>query len=116
MRKKKKNKSQGKKTGNPLGSILSGGFLANPRTAKNLPFLLFIALLAIFYIGNSYTAEKKIRRIEKLQKELKELRYDHIYTKSKLMSKSRQSEVASSLGSQGIKESRVPPAKIYTED
>lgn len=114
MSKKKKNK--GNRTGSSVGNILSGGFLTNKRTAKNLPFLLFIAFLGVIYIANSYTAEKKIRRIEKLQKELKELRYDHIYTKSKLMSKSRQSEVATSLGSEGIKESRVPPAKIYIED
>jgi hypothetical protein len=116
MTKKKKHTSKGKRSGNSLGSILGGGFLTNEKTTKNLPFLFFFAFLAIIYIANSYTAEKKIRRIEKLQKELKELRYDHIYTKSKLMSKSRQSEVATNLGSEGIKESRVPPAKIYTKN
>lgn len=116
MSKKKKQSKKGKKQGTSLGSILGGGFLTNEKTAKNLPFLLFLAFLGIIYIGNSYTAEKKIRRIEKLQKELKELRYDHIYTKSKLMSKSRQSEVAESLSDEGIKESRTPPAKIYLEE
>jgi len=116
MSKKKKQSIKGKKQGASLGAILGGGFLTNERTAKNLPFLLFLAFLGIIYIGNSYTAEKKIRRIEKLQKELKELRYDHIYTKSKLMSKSRQSEVAESLEKDGIKESRVPPAKIYLKE
>jgi hypothetical protein len=116
MSEDKENRTTSKDKGNSLGSFLSGGFLTKGKTAKNLPFMLFLAFLAIVYIGNSYTAEKKIRRIEKMQRELKELRYDHIYTKSKLMSKSRQSEVATSLGKEGIKESRVPPAKIYTED
>jgi hypothetical protein len=99
-----------------LQSILGGGFLANKRTAENLPFLLFLALLALVYIGNSYYAEKNIRKIEKLQKEVKELRYEHIYTKSKLMYKSRQSEVAESLSEEGIKESRTPPGKINVEN
>lgn len=98
-----------------LQSILGGGFLANKKMAENLPFLFFLALLALLYIGNSFYAEKNIRRIEKLQKEVKELRYEHIYTKSKLMSKSRQSEVAESLSEEGIKESRTPPGKIKVE-
>ncbi len=111
---KNKNKNVGKTT-RSLQSILGGGFLANKRTAENLPFLLFLAWLAIIYIGNSYYAEKNIRKIERLQKELKELRYEHIYTKSKLMSKSRQSEVAEGLQEEGIKESRTPPGKIKAE-
>lgn len=114
-----KNKSKKSKVGNTarsLQSILGGGFLANKKTAENLPFLLFLALLAIIYIGNSYAAEKNIRKIEKLQKELKELRYEHIYTKSKLMSKSRQSEVAESLSEEGIKESRTPPGKMKVDN
>jgi len=114
MGKKDTNKKTGKTT-RSLQSILGGGFLANRKTAENLPFLLFLALLAIIYIGNSFYAEKNIRKIEKLQKELKELRYEHIYTKSKLMSKSRQSEVAESLSEEGIKESRTPPGKIKAD-
>lgn len=109
----KKNKG---KTARSLQSILGGGFLANKKTAENLPFLLFLALLAVIYIGNSYYAEKNIRKIERLQKELKELRYEHIHTKSKLMSKSRMSEVADGLSEEGIKESRTPPGKIKAEN
>lgn len=99
-----------------MQNLLGGTFLANKKTAENLPFLFFLALLAIVYIANSYYAEKKIRNIEKLQKEVKELRYEHIYTKSKLMSKSKQSEVAETLSEEGIKESRTPPGKIKAED
>ncbi len=115
MEKDTKNNRSGK-TAQSLQSILGGGFLARKKTMENMPFLLFLAFLAIIYIGNSYYAEKNIRRIEKLQKELKELRYEHIYTKSKLMSKSRQSEVAESLSDRGVKESRTPPGKIKTEE
>jgi len=115
MGKKNKNKKVGN-TARSLQSILGGGFLANKKTAENLPFLLFLALLALIYIGNSFYAEKNIRKIERLQKEVKELRYEHIYTKSKLMSKSRQSEVAHGLSEEGIKESRTPPGKIKAEN
>lgn len=112
MTKKKKNKKQGNKLAHRLQSILGGGFLANKKTLENLPFVLFLAFLAIIYISNSFYAEKNIRQIEKLQRELKELRYEHIFVKSKVMSKSRQSSVAATLKDIGIKESRVPPKKI----
>jgi hypothetical protein len=108
------NKSGRRKTGS-LQSILGGSFLTSGKTAKHLPFLLFLAFLAIIYIGNSYYAEKNVRKIEKLQKEVKELRYEHIYTKSQRVSKSRQSEVANTLSNKGIKESMVPPKKIVVE-
>lgn len=104
-----------KKTARSLQSVLGGGFLANKRTAENVPFLLFLAFLGLIYIGNSYYAEKKIRKIEHLQKEVKELRYNFIYTRSQLMSKSRQSEIAKTLSYEGLKESRTPPKKIISE-
>lgn len=115
MAKDKAENNQGRRRNRSLGSILGGGFLASGQTAKHLPFLLFLAFLAIIYIGNSYYAEKNVRKIEKLQKEVKELRYEHIYTKSQRVSKSRQSEIANSLSKEGIKESMVPPKKIVVE-
>ncbi|MCB0806488.1 MAG: hypothetical protein KDC05_11875 [Bacteroidales bacterium] len=112
---KKGDTNRTKKTAGALQSILGGGFLANKKTAENMPFLLFLAFIALIYIGNSYYAEKKIRKIERLQKEVKELRYDYIYNRSQLMSKSRQSEIAKTLSLEGIKESRTPPKKIINE-
>jgi hypothetical protein len=103
------------KTTRSLQNLLGGGFLANKKTTENLPFFLFLAFLAIIYIGNSFYAEKNIRKIERLEKEMKELRYEHIYMRSKLMSKSRQSEVAESLSDLGIKASRTPPGRMKAD-
>lgn len=102
-----------------LGSfknILGGSFLTNKTTRKNFSFLLFLAFLGIIYIGNSYYGEKNIRKVERMQKELRELRYKHISTKAKLMQGSRQSKVAATLEKKGIKESTVPPKKIIELD
>lgn len=98
-----------------LQSILGGGFLTREDTTKHFPFLLFLAFIGVIYIGNSYYAEKNIRRIERLQREVKELRYEHIYVKSLRVSKSRQSEIAKELSGKGIKESTVPPQKIIVD-
>ena len=99
-----------------LQNILGGNFLTKEATTKHLPFLLFLAFLALIYIGNIYYAEKNIRRTEKLQKELKELRYEYVSVKSKLLQNSQQSKVAMGLASKGIKESTVPPNKIFVEE
>jgi len=106
-----------KKTGKAINlksirKILGGGFLTDEQTSKNMPFLLFLAILAFLYIGNSYYAEKKIRKIESKHKELRELRYNYVDTKSKLLQRSRASKVAESLSGKGIKQPTVPHKKI----
>ncbi len=92
--------------------IMGGRVLSRNSTRKFLPFLFFLALLAVIYIGNTYYAEKKIREINELKNELKELRYDYITSKSELMFHSKQSEIVNMLRSTGIKESKEPPRKI----
>ena len=79
---------------------------------RQMPFIFFIALLAILYIANTYYAEKTIREINQTKKELKDLRSEFIYTKSELMFSSRQSEISKMVADMQIKESTVPPRKI----
>ncbi|MEZ5195413.1 MAG: FtsL-like putative cell division protein [Bacteroidales bacterium] len=111
----KKNKNTSKSAAKGIQSFLGGSFLTRESTSRNFPFLLFLAGLAIIYIGNSYYAEKNIRQVESLQKQLKEIRYEYISIKSDLMQNNRQSKVAGNLANKGIKESTVPPKKIFTE-
>jgi hypothetical protein len=98
-----------------LSSIFSGTFLTNEKNIKHLPFILFLALIAIFYIANGYYADDKIREFNKVSNELKELRSEYISTKSELMFASKQSEIAKSALALGLKESLVPPIKIEVD-
>jgi hypothetical protein len=93
-------------------NVISGSFLSKDITLKFLPFIFHITFLAICYISNGYYAENKIRQLNKLTSELKELRSEFIITKSDLMFISKQSEVAKSALGLGIKESKEPPRKI----
>ena len=77
-----------------------------------MPFILFITLLLMIYISNSYYAEGLIRDIDKTKKELKEMRAEYITTMSRLMYVSNQSEVARLLSGFEIKESTEPPYRI----
>lgn len=95
-----------------LSSVFSGTFLTSESSLKHVPFILFLALIAILYIANGYYADDKIREVNKINNELKELRSEYISTKSDLMFVSKQSEVAKAAEPLGIKEPIVPPMII----
>jgi hypothetical protein len=94
--------------------VINGNFLTNKSSVKQAPFVMFLTLVALLYISNSYYAERKIRQINKINNEIKELRSEYITSKSKLMFVSKQSEVAKTAEEMGlpIKESTTPPGKI----
>lgn len=113
----KKSNARGKKNRNSflkgVLSVLDGTILTKDRAVKSAPFLLYVAFLAILYIANSYFAEKKTIQIEKIKKEIKELRSESIFVKSKLMFNSRQSEINRRISVYGLKESVNPPVKVH---
>ncbi|MFI5219129.1 MAG: FtsL-like putative cell division protein [Bacteroidia bacterium] len=82
---------------------------------KALPFIFFFTGLVLLYIANSYSTEKIIREIDASTRDIKELRSEYISTKSELMFKSNQSQVAGAVLPAGLKESRVAPKKITVE-
>ena len=96
--------------------VLGGTFLTRKRAIQLLPFMLYLALLALIYIGNTYYTERKIRRMDDLRDELKELRYEYISTKSTLMGQKKQSTLINYLEEDGVKASTIPPKKIFIED
>ncbi len=102
-----------KKDRRPIHNILGGDYLSKESVIGNLPFLIFIAMLALIYIANTYYAEKTVKEIEKTKVELKELRYQYITTKATLMYYSKQTEIASRALKFGLKETTIPPYKIF---
>ncbi len=102
-----------KRISKPIQSLLEGDFLSREGVVTNLPFLAFLAIIAIIYIGNTYYAEKTFKEIEATKIELKELRYQYITTKSNLMYLSKQSEIAGRAKLLGMTETKVPPYKIF---
>jgi len=78
----------------------------------NMRFFCFLVVLAALQIANNQMAENYARNITKTEKEVKQLRWQYMTTASSLMQKSKQSEVAKLVGTQGLKELRIPPYKI----
>lgn len=92
------------------------GIFSNRNLVNSLPFIFFLTILALVYIANSYQAEKTIREIDSISKELKTLRTEYISESSELMFLSKQSEVAKAVINQGLEESVEAPMKIIIND
>lgn len=99
--------------GRSIQSILDGSILTREAIVRLLPFILYVTFLAMIYIANTYYAEKTVRKIDKVTKQIKELRYEHVSAKSELMYYSKPSEVARLTEATGLKQSTTPPVKIY---
>ena len=108
---------KGNKVVRSVSNVVSGSFLSKDTSIKNLPFIFFLSFLAICYIANGYYADDQVRKVNKLNNEIKELRTQYIVVKDSLVIKSKQTEVARALAKlqTGIKESVVPPKKIIVE-
>lgn len=76
---------------------------------KQVPFFLFLACLAVFYIYNGHYADKAIRNINLTAKEVKELQYEYKTIKSEVMFRSQQSELAKAVAPLGLKEMTASP-------
>ena len=71
---------------------------------KQVPFFLFLAMLAVLYIFNGHYADKMIRNINRTAKEVKELKYEYVNVKSELMFQSKPSELIKAVEPLGLKE------------
>ena len=79
------------------------------RIVKNIPFFLFLAVLAILYIYNGHHADKLVRRIAVTEKNIKELEYEYKTVKSDLIFRSKASELIKAVEPLGLREPKLPP-------
>jgi len=96
--------------------MFTEGVISKESATNLLPFIVFIAFLAMIYIGNRHFAENNIRDIDKLSKEVKELSWDFKTLKADLMLKSTQTEVANEVDTLGLIEPNEPPKKIVIRE
>jgi hypothetical protein len=98
-----------------ISKLFNDGLVSKEAATDALPYLCFLALLGMIYIANSHFAVNNVRRIDKLNKEVKELRWEYKSLKADLMFKSKLTEVAKKVDTLGIKELIEPPKKIIVK-
>lgn len=79
---------------------------------QQIPFFLFLALLAVIYIYNGHRADKTERAISKTTRELKELQFEYKTVKGDVLFRSKQSELVKAVEPLGLKELTVAPAVL----
>lgn len=95
--------------------ILGGGILTEDFIIKHTRMIVLVVILLFAFIGNRYTCMQKLREIDKLQKELKEVRFEALSISSELTGNSRQSQVEMLIEEQGIEleAATAPPYELY---
>ena len=76
-----------------IRSSLGGDILANDFFKRQTSLLILIMVLTIQYIDNRYTSQQEMIEIDRLKKELTDIKYDALTRSSELMEKSRQSRI-----------------------
>ena len=99
-----------KKKRTSLKSILGGDILATDFFRRQTKLLVFI----IFYIHNRYASQQQQIEIDRLKKELTDIKYDALTRSSELMEKSRQSRIEEYISSKesDLQTSTNPPYLI----
>ena len=91
--KQKKQKENASPKHMSIRSILGGDILANDFFKRQTSLLILIMILTILYIDNRYTSQQELIEIDRLKKELTDIKYDSLTRSSELMEKSRQSRI-----------------------
>ena len=105
-----------KKKSNSLKSILGGDILATDFFRRQTKLLVLIMVLIIFYI-HRYASQQQQIEIDKLKKELIDIKYDALTRSSELMEKSRQSRIEDYISTKesDLQTSTHPPYLISTK-
>lgn len=111
--KEQKDKEKKKKNGSKhVMSVLGGRFLVKEKFSKQFPFMVYVTLLLMAIITNTYIAEERNRELTQTTKRLNDLQVEYIQLKSAIMEASKQSVLAKKLDGTGMKEATEPLKRL----
>ncbi len=87
-------------------------FLSHKWLVRNIPFFLFLAMMAVLYIYNGHYADKLVRRISVTEKHIRELEFEYKTVKSEVIFRSKASELVKAVAPLGLKELTAPPVML----
>ena len=89
----KTEKAKKAKNRTSLKNIIGGDILATDFFRRQTKLLVLIMVLILFYIHNRYACQQQMIEIDKLKKELIDIKYDALTRSSEWMEKRRQSRI-----------------------
>ncbi len=101
--------------GSFFNNFLGGDVFSKETVVRQLPFILYVVLLLMLYISNTYLAEDMRLEIKNKNRLLENKRVESVSLNAEITRLSRQSELVKALEYKGIKESVVPVKRIVIE-
>ena len=109
-----KKKTEKAKKHTSLKNIIGGDILATDFFRRQTKLLVLIMVLILFYIHNRYACQQQMIEIDRLKKELIDIKYDALTRSSELMERSRQSRIEEYISTKesDLQTSTHPPCLI----
>ena len=79
---------------------------------RNLPYVFFLIFLAMIYIANAHYTEKKVRSIDRLRSQIKELNWNYMSIKSDVIYQETYSELSENVSDSQLSNNGPFPKKI----
>ena len=104
-------------TEQPVSSKMDWRRLFNYQwVVRNIPFFLFLAMLAVLYIYNGHYADRLTKKINVTEKHIKELEYEYKTVKSEVIFRSKASELVKAVEPLGLKELVTAPVLLVNDE
>lgn len=112
------NKTEKIKRKTPWKNIIGGDILATDFFRRQTKMIVLVMVLILFYIHNRYACQQQMIEIDKLKKELIDIKYDALTRSSELMEQSRQSRIEEYIATKksDLQTSTNPPYLIKNDD
>ena len=92
--------------------VLKGSFLTDESAFKNWRMIIFVVALLLIMISNAHNADKKVIEISELNKLKRELKAEHVETRTILEQMRMESNIRQKAQKMGLKPTQTPPKRI----
>ncbi len=96
----------------PLKDYAHVGTMLSDWLFDNLSFVFFLFFLSLIYVANANLADKQVRQIQSLEKEIKDYKWRYNAAEADVMLTTKQSEVEKKVEPFGLKASNQRTKRI----
>lgn len=111
----KKKRTKKKSKGNVM-TILGGRFLVKEKFYKMFPLVVYVTILLMVIITNTYIAEEKNRELTKVSRRLNDLQVEHSQLQSSILEASKLSVLSKKLEGTGLRLATEPLKRIVFDN